>query len=463
MIAFNSGQSKLQDGEAWVIGGSIAGLLAAGALAKHYSKVYVVDRDPSIGTQDPRKGAPQGRHVHALLPRGVAAAETLFPGISEEIINGGANHGDLCEDAQWCPGGHRLKRNRSNTRVIASSRPFIESFFAQRLQLLPNVEFVTNVIGCGFRTIDGRVTDIELRDRDGKQYAKSANVVVDATGRASKLPSWLEKHGYHAPPEDSIDVKIGYASVRFRCSSAKNVNLKALIIGAATDVPRGGIAQAVEHDILQVSLAAYSETPPTNMQEFVEYAKTLAQPDIYNWLQGAEPIDEIKTHGIPKAYRRRFDKIPDIPEGLLAIGDSICAFNPVYAQGMTIAALEAQELDKCLAKRLGKKRKRVSKHYFKAIRSITETAWTMGSTSDLSMPIIDGQLSFPNNLIAKWIDRVQLAGTRDSSIAQKFVRVAALLDPPSSLLAPAFVWRVWKANRKSGRGSNEQNLVGSPS
>ena len=342
MIAFNSGQKKLPDEEAWVIGGSIAGLLAAGALAKHFSKVHVLDRDPSIGTPDPRKGAPQGRHVHALLPRGVAAAETLFPGISEEIINGGANHGDLCEDAQWCPGGHRLKRNRSNTQVIASSRPFIESFFAQRLQSLPNVEFVTNVIGCGFRTTNGRVSEIELRDRSGDEYTKPASIVVDATGRASKLSKWLTGRGYQAPPEESIDVKIGYASVRFRRSSAKNVNLKALIIGAAPDVPRGGIAQAVEHDILQVSLAAYSETPPTDLSEFVRYAKTLAQPDIYHWLQGAEPIDEVRTHGVPKAYRRRFDKVQNIPEGLLAIGDSICAFNPVYAQGMTIAALEAQ-------------------------------------------------------------------------------------------------------------------------
>ena len=106
-----------------------------------------------------------------------------------------------------------------------------------------------------------------------------------------------------------------------------------------------------------------------------------------------------------------------------------------------------------------KNRKNISKSYFKAIRSITEIAWTMGSTSDLSMPIIEGQLSFPNNLIAKWIDRVQLAGTRDSFIAEKFVRVAALLDPPASLLTPGFVWRVLRVNRKSRLESTEREPV----
>ena len=222
---------------AWVLGGSVAGLLAAGALAKRYDRVFIVERDASLGAKTPRKGAPQGRHVHALLPRGVAAVEKMFPGIFSEIIEAGATNGDLCGDAQWCPGGHRLKRSESNLRVIAATRPFIESFIAQRVTDLPNIELVTDTVGVGFCAANGKVTGIKLRDRAGVERTEAADVVVDATGRGSQLPKWLEEAGFKAPPEERIDVQLQYATVRFRRSTAPALDLKAAIIGARPDQP----------------------------------------------------------------------------------------------------------------------------------------------------------------------------------------------------------------------------------
>ena len=247
-------------------------------------------------------------------------------------------------------------------RVIAGSRPFIESFIAKRVNELSNVRIIKDTNVTGFDVEKGSVSKIHLRARSGETSTEAADLIVDASGRGSQLPKWLVEHGCKTVPEESIKVKVGYSSVRFRLSSAKNVNLKALIIGASTDVPRGGIAQAVEHDVLQVSMAAYSESPPTDIKEFIEYSKTLPQPDLYHWMQDAEPIDKIQTQRVPTCYRRRFDKVRGIPKGLLAIGDSICAFNPVFAQGMTVAAVEAETLHHCLSKGV----KDLSRRYFKS-------------------------------------------------------------------------------------------------
>lgn len=438
MVSTNSTGGSISTGNAWVIGGSIAGLLAARALSDHYETVRIVERDSALGEPTPRRGAPQGRHVHALLPRGVNAVEKMFPGITEEIINAGAVNGDLCEDAQWCPGGLRLKRSKSNMRVIAASRPFVESFVAKRVAEVPNIQTVTDTVGVGFDQQKGRVTGIQLRDRDGNVRTESADAIVDATGRASKLPAWLVQHGLKKPPEDRIDVKLNYATARFRLSTAKGVNLYAAIVGASPDLPRGGIAQTVEKDVLQVSMAEYGDAPPTEMQDFVEYARTLPQPDLFKWMEGAEPLDEVKTQKVPASYRRHFDRVRHLPDGLLALGDAVCAFNPVYAQGMTVAAVEAEILNDCLAAG----HRNISRRYFKAIRSVTDVTWQMGSTNDLSLPVVTGDRSLIDRVVGRWIHRVQIAGTKDSTIAEKFIRVAALLDSPNSLLSPRFAWRV---------------------
>ena len=205
---------------------------------------------------------------------------------------------------------------------------------------------------------------------------------------------------------------------------------------------RGGIGQAVEDDVLQISLAEYFNAPPKNLEEFVEYARTLPQPDLYNWMQGAEAIDEVKTHRVPTTYRRHFDRAKGMPEGLLAIGDAICAFNPVYAQGMTVAAVEAELLDECLSK--GKQN--LSRRFFKSIRNVTGITWQIGSTNDLSLPQVEGKRDFITRMIGGWINRVQKAATIDSDIAERFIRVAALLDPPSALLSPRFAWRVLRTD-----------------
>jgi len=331
-----------------------------------------------------------------------------------------------------------LLQSESSMRVIAGTRPFIESFIAKRVSELPNVHIISDTNVTGFGIGNGSVTEVHLRDRSGTESSESADLIVDAAGRGSQLPKWLKEHGLKPAPEESLDVKVGYASVRFRRSTAKNVNLKALIIGASIEAPRGGIAQCVEHDVLQVSMAAYSETPPTDLNEFIEYSKTLPQPDLHHWMQGADPIDEIKTQRVPTVYRRSYDKARGLPKGLLAIGDSVCAFNPVFAQGMTVAAVEAEVLFRCLADG----EKNLAKRYFKGIKPVTQTTWQMGCTTDLSIPKVEGNLSLPSRLIAKWISRVQAAGAKDPVVAEKFIRVAALLDPPTSLMSPAFAMRV---------------------
>ena len=431
--------NSLASDVAWVLGGSVSGLLAARALSDQFKQVFVVERDTQLGETTPRKGAPQGRHVHAFLPRGVESLEYMFPGIFDEIVTGGATNGDLCGDAQWCPGGNRLKRSQSSLPVIAATRPFIESFIARRVENLPNVAFVTSTVGTGIEVKKNKIVGIHLRKADGTEQTHRADVVVDATGRASQLPKWLKELGLTPPREDRIDVQLRYATARFERSTAAKCDLKAAIVGASADRPRGGIAQAVENDVLQVSMAEYNCSPPTKIAEFVDYAKTLPQPDLYNWMRGAEPIDDqVTTQRIPCTYRRHFDKLKDLPDGLLALGDSVCAFNPVYAQGMTVAAVEAETLMRCLEKGT----KNLSRRFFRSIRHVTGVTWQIGSTNDLSLPQVTGKRTLQTKIIGSWINLVQRVATHDADVAEQFIRVAALLDPPTSLLQPGFAIRV---------------------
>jgi hypothetical protein len=231
---------------------------------------------------------------------------------------------------------------------------------------------------------------------------------------------------------------VRYATARFRLSTAADVGIRAAIIGFRPEHPRAGIAQAIENDQLIVSLTGYGEAPPTEHEPFVAYARSLAQPDIAVWIEGAELLGRIETQNVPVTYRRHYDQLRTLPDGLVAVGDAVCAFNPVYAQGMSVAAVEASLLADCLADG----RQRLGQRFFQAIAPVTAVPWQMGAGSDLTVASVAGKRSRVGKVLSAWIRRVQLAASRDAAVAEQFIRVACLLDPPSALLSPRFAWRV---------------------
>lgn len=436
-----------------VVGGSIAGLLAARVLAEAYSRVTVAERDDALEGAEARRGVPQGNHIHALLSRGVDALEELMPGFGEALCAAGGLRGDAHAQARYYLGGHRLRQRPSRMRALAATRPFLEARIRAQVGELPNVTFVT-----GTRVLDlemapagpsaGRVSGVRIHGPSGGTETLAADLVVDASGRGSKLPAWLAAHGYAASAEDEIRVDVGYASRLFRLAPGALGGDLAVIIGATPDRPRGGVVQVVEGGRAIVTLSGYlGDHPPLDDAGFLAFADRLPRPEIAHILRDAEPLTPISQSRHRSNVRRRFEALRRFPDGLLAVGDAICAFNPLYAQGMTVAALQALALRDCLAEG---SRRPLFRRFFRRAARIVDPAWEIVVGGDLRIPGVEGRRTGKVRLVNAWLRRVHAAGATDAEVAARFFAVANLCAPPPSLLSPAVVLRVLRAERRSG-------------
>lgn len=426
-------------GRVVVLGGGIGGLLAARALAEHAEEIHVLDRDTLAGGASARACVPQGRHVHAFLARGVAAVESLLPGVLESLVDRGGITGDALAHVRWCPGGVRFARTSSDLRVLFASRPLIEAAIRERVVATPGVRLRAEQVGIGLLGDRGGVRGVVVADEDGKPSEIEADLVVDATGRSSRSSSWLEALGLPPPPEDRIPVGVTYASVPIEIPSGVLGGDLAILCGATPAVPRSGVLHATEGGRAILSLGSLrGERPPRDWAGMLAHAATLALPDVADVARRATPLADVATYRVGFSVRRRHDLAP--LRGYLPLGDALCAFNPVYAQGMSIAAIAAEALRE--ACRSGENPSAVPQRYFAKIERDVSTAWGMGVAADLRFPWVEGRRTLRLRAINRWIGLVQRAAAVDPAVARGFVRVASLVDGREALLARRFVRRV---------------------
>ncbi|MDQ4074728.1 MAG: monooxygenase [Chloroflexota bacterium] len=429
-----------------VIGASMAGLLAAKALADSYEQVTLLERDTFPPPGVPRKGVPQGRHIHVLLARGREILEDFFPGLTQELVAQGAVHGDFSRDARWYDGGHYCQYT-SGIEVVAVSRPLLETQVRARLLALPNVCAVEECDVLGLATDEGRtrVTGVHLiRRRAGSaEEVLPADLVVDASGRGSRTPLWLETLGYPRPEESRVQVRISYATRLYRRQAEHLQGDKAVIVVAKPETKRGGAMQVQEGDAWIVTLNGYvGEKPPTDEQNFLAYARSLPAPDIYEVIREAEPLSEVISGTFPASQRRYYEKLARFPEGLLVVGDALCSFNPIYGQGMTVAVLEALALRACLAGGP----ERLAQRFFKQASKLVDIPWSISVGSDLRFPEVEGKRSPAVQFINWYISKLHVAARHDPAVALAFHRVVNLMAPPPSMLRPGIALRVLWGN-----------------
>ncbi|PBC35510.1 monooxygenase [Rhodococcus sp. ACS1] len=431
-----------------VIGAGIGGLLAARVLSEHFDRVTVVERDGLPDTPIARRCVPQARHAHALTARGRAAMEELFPGFTNEVLGLGAPTGDGQSDFRWVFDGHRWAKGVSGVHLLLASRPLIEWHLRNLACALPNVEILGHCAAIGIITDPRRhvVTGLAL---SGKAHrfaddALDADLIVDASGRSSQSQGWLEPLGYPRPEEERLSIHLAYATRRYRREPTQIDGDLGIGVGSIPAVPRGGLALAQENDTWIITLAGYGDDePPLDAAGFAAFAASCPAPDLGELISTAEPIDDGVRYRVPTTVRRHFNPA-HLPTGYIPFGDTICSFNPVYGQGMSVAALEALTLRQILQAGGG----RVTDRFLRTARPILDQAWEMTCNSDLRMPFIEGNRTRRARATNAYVARVHRAAATDPRVGTAFLRVISLLDRPTSLMNPAILTRVLWANRK---------------
>jgi 2-polyprenyl-6-methoxyphenol hydroxylase-like FAD-dependent oxidoreductase len=428
-----------------VLGASMAGLLAARVLTETYRKVTVIDRDvlPEIGGH--RRGVPHGRHLHAVQPRGREVFEELFPGFTAGAVQAGAQIGDGLGTLRLVLSGHRLRQVDVGRLGLFVSRPFLEGQIRARVRALPGVTFVegTDIVGLMTTPDRRRVTGATVRGADGPPQQISAGLVVDATGRGSRTPVWLQEWGYQRPAEDRVDIGLGYATRTFRLRPGATRHDKFIGVGAMPNNPRMGGLGAVEHGRHILTLGGIlGDYPPTDPAGFEAFTASLPFSDIAEAVAGAEPLDDPVGFRFPASVRHRYERLREFPDGLLVIGDAVSSFNPVYGQGMTVAANQAMALRRLLAR----KTEPSPRQHFRLIAKTIDPPWDIAVGADLALPDVPGTRTVKIRLVNAYMPRLHAAAVHNAALSAAFARVLGLIDRPEGLLRPDRALRVWWTN-----------------
>lgn len=445
LLRSSSNTSALLGGHAVVVGGSIAGLLAARVLSEHFTQVTVLDRDQLPDEPVPRKAVPQGRHIHFLQEAGRSRFEEFFPGFTDEVLAAGGVAFDPGQGLVWHIGGGYVKKTRSPYRMLWATRPMFEWHVRRRVSSISNV---TVRSACTVRELlttkaGDRVVGVEVADASGGSVRPlDADLVVDARGRGSVIASWLEQAGYGPVPCDKVKVDIGY-STRFYARDSIDWDRAAVGVQHVAPDGRQAMLVPVEGDRWMVTLTGRSENlPPGDDAGFLEYAKSLVTRDIYDAIRGLEPISPIATHRFPTGVRRRYERLTRLPERLVVLGDAIASFNPTYGQGMSSAAMQATDLRSTLR---DSGMDKLAQRFFRRAAQSIDIPWSVAVGGDFRFPGTQGRKPIGTDLANRYLARLERGLHHDEELVLAFGRVINLERPSTSLLHPRIARRVLRA------------------
>ncbi|WP_245718325.1 NAD(P)/FAD-dependent oxidoreductase [Nocardia miyunensis] len=431
------------EGHAIVLGAGIAGLLAARVLADRFARVTLVERDEFTGDGDgqepsgPRRGIPQARHLHGLLDRGRTAIEQLYPGFTSEMARRGATTAEVLIGTRWYVADLRVAAAETGLTSVMATRPLLEAVLRERTLAMPGVRLQTRTTARGLLGAAHRVTGV-VAAADDETLTLTGDLVVDATGRGSRAPEWLTRLGARAPQEERLEVDLGYSSQFYRRGPGQAEGPASIIISTGAN-GHGGGAIRVEDDRWHVTLAGMlGDHPPTDPAGFAAFAAGLAGPDIHDIVTGCEPLGDPVPHRFRHSVRRRFDRQPTVPQGFLVLGDALCSFNPLYAQGMTVAAQQALALRDCLHV----PDRELPARFYAAAGAAVAAAWQLATSADLAHAGVVGQRGLRTKITNAYVARAQRAAHLDPQVARTFLRVANLVEPPAALLNPRIARRI---------------------
>ncbi|WP_051620480.1 FAD-dependent oxidoreductase [Paenibacillus sp. UNC451MF] len=459
-------------GTAVIIGGSIAGLLTARVVSDYYEEVLIIDKDQFPEQPEDRNGTPQAFHPHRFTQRGKMITARLFPGYEDDLLAQGSPSSLNKTIHNTNPHGSMVGKYPRND--IKFSRAVLEWVLRKRVNQITNVRFFPNhdVIHLVSNSDHTTVTGIQVRERrhQGQQSTLAADMVFDASGRSSKLSAWLEEMGYDVPTPDFLKVDLGYSTRRYKLPSHLTHladEWDAIVMaGQPTNGTFAGCFSFIENNVAEMLLyRPGGHFPPTDAQEFEQAIAGLPNPIISDILQQLEPLTPPRGFRVPKLYRQHYERMQQWPAGLLVLGDAFCIYDPIFGQGMTVAAIEAEALEGCLKQHWNEPQPHFEQRVLQKIQEVIEPAWWLNCANDLQWEGVEYISAEPLKEISwgqKYMDLYlkHATTTQDWKLYGLYWAVNTLSISPSEIMKPQMVTTVLNASEEGKQLLAELNLYG---
>lgn len=441
-----------------VIGGSIAGLLAARILTGYFEQVTLIERDRFPQRAEPRKGIPQCTQLHILLTRGRQILEDLFPGLENELIAQGAVTLDMGADVEWLNPFGWAARFPSEFTALSFSRYILDWLIYCRLAGVGQVHFleqsyVTGLISSSDGTSIAGVR-VQQRQQTGQAQDQTlvADFVVDASGYSSQAPKWLKTLGYEAPEETVMTTGMGYASRLYEIPVGVQSDWKGVYLQAAPPERTAmGVLYPIENNRWIVGVCATAPYHPSKDEAaFLEALQQLPSPIIYNAVRHAKPSTPIGIYYPPGNRLRHYETLKRQPERFVVLGDAVCAFTPIYGQGMTVAALGVTTLAACLQNLVQQSSPSLSglaKTFQKRLAQINAEPWIAATSQDAKYPSVRGITkvpSVPEKFIGWYMNQVIHLTIHDPQTTLTLFEVFHMLKSANALFKTRIVLQVLK-------------------
>lgn len=415
-----------------VLGGSISGLTTAGVLSKHFKKVILLERDTYPTQPENRSGVPQAHHLHLFLQRGQQVLEKIFPGIIGEFSKNGSEVIDAGERFIFLVPGGWLPRKSFGVTLLPASRGLIDHLIRKELEKKSNIQILqqTEILGL-----------VSHEDRVSVKTAKQefdADLIVDCTGRQSKVIKWLTEIGYEPPKEKFVNSHLGYASRLYERPPKATFPWDG--IGVQADPPRcnrGGAILPVEGDRWMVTIGGGNkEYPPADEAGFNAFIDSLGCKSFTEAVAKSKPISKIYLYRQTENRWRKLEDLKRFPANLIMLGDAVSTFNPVYGQGMTMATLGADLLDRCLNSEF------TPLKFQKLLAKQNQNAWMSATSEDFRYSLTEGEKPSPAiKLIHGYMGRVQRLSATDYETAKTFYQVLHMIEKPTALFKPRIFFK----------------------
>lgn len=434
-----------------VIGGSLAGKLAAKALSTTFKEVIIIEAGEKWDGKASRKRVPQSNHPHVLLKGGEKAIEELFPNITNELIEAGSIENNFTRDLKWHQFGLWKQPFIGEVQMIQQSRLLLEWHIQKRIDQILNIttKYETLVEGLLVDVKIHKVCGVKVKCLEtGMQEEIHADIIVDASGFGSKSIEWLREYNIEVQ-EVKVRIDLFYTTKMFQLKENETLNCCNMLMSPSfPDNPYGVLIQTIEDNRYFVTFSGYAnEKAPQTDEEFYNFAENLSISNVTDFLNKAEAISHIKTYKIPYQVRRRFDLVNNLPERLLVVGDAHCRFDPVFGQGVSVAAMEAHQLQLLLQRRQ-KLDKTFTQQFYKETAHIIQTPWEMTTTEISRHPQLKRELTIKQKFQLWYTKQIYQLSATDSDVYIRLVRVMNLIRSPFHLFHPKVLLAVLLKRKK---------------